>query len=117
MNVDHDEEFAEFIATGLDHLADVPTEQLRETLRRHGSCQWVRASGDEPEWTGDDATDQAMAAPICAACPVQATCLEYEFRTEGCATSGVWGPFDADDRRAVFLALVDRRAEQDGGRR
>lgn len=113
--MNHEEEFPARVAAELDGWANVPTEDLRDTLSRRGACQWVRVSGEEPEWTGDEAMDRELAAPICAGCSVRAACLEYELRTAGYTTSGVWGPLDTEDRRRVLLAWLDRRDE--GGQR
>lgn len=108
-----DEEFCERIAADLDECASVPDEALVEAVRRRGVCGWLNASGELPDWTGDDRADRALAAPICAGCPIQRECLELEFRTHGYATSGVWGPLDEDDRRAVFMRWLDRRDGSD----
>lgn len=108
------EEFYDEVAADLDRFADVPTDELAAVVWRHGSCQWIYAAQDAPEWSGDDQVDRAMVAHICAGCPVAAECLEWELRTAGYATAGVWGLLDAEERRRVFLAWLDRR---DGGSR
>jgi WhiB family transcriptional regulator, redox-sensing transcriptional regulator len=110
--VNYEEEFYENIAADLDQFVDVPTGTLHNAIARHGLCQWIYAAQDAPEWSGDDRIDREMIADICAMCPVAAECLEYELRTAGYATDGVWGPLDAEDRRRVFLSWSDRR---DGG--
>ncbi|GAA2787606.1 WhiB family transcriptional regulator [Crossiella cryophila] len=97
------------MAAELDVFASLADDELSEAVRRAGSCGWLYTSGGMPEWTGDDRADRELAAPICAACPVQRECLESEFRTHGYALSGVWGPLAEDDRRAVFLRWLDRR--------
>lgn len=98
-------------AADLDVVADVPTDALASRLTADGTCMWVRTTGTEPQWTGDDRADRALAAPICAGCPVQRECLELELRTFGYATTGVWGPLSEDDRRVVYLAWSQRRDE------
>jgi WhiB family redox-sensing transcriptional regulator len=101
-------------AAALDALDCVTTDALSHGVSSDGACGWVRTTGEEPAWTGDDAADRMLTAPICARCPVQRECLELEFRTAGFATTGVWGPLPEQERRAVYLAWSDRR---DRGRR
>lgn len=86
-----EEELGEVVAD-LDRVKDVPTGELFAALSRSGACLWLRTSGAEPRWTGDDRADRALVAPICGGCPVRRECLEWEFRTAGHATRGVWGP-------------------------
>jgi WhiB family redox-sensing transcriptional regulator len=38
-------------------------------------------------------------------------CLELEFRADGFTTLGVWGALAEDDRRAIYLAWLQRREE------
>jgi WhiB family redox-sensing transcriptional regulator len=102
------------VAADLDAVRDAASDVLISRLSQDGTCMWVRTTGTEPQWTGDDATDRAMAAPICARCPVQRECLELEFRSFGYSTSSIWGPLDPDERRAVYVAWLERR---DGGQR
>lgn len=97
------------VAACLDGLEAVPSDALRHVLSRDGTCMWVYARNEQPQWTGDDRRDRELAAPICAACPVQRECLEFEFRTARYATASVWGPLPADQRRATFLAWLERR--------
>jgi WhiB family transcriptional regulator, redox-sensing transcriptional regulator len=99
----------ETAAADLDSLASVTTDALTHHISNDGACNWIRVTGMEPQWTGDDATDRALAAPICAECPVWRECLELEFRTVGYATTGVWGPLPEDERRLVCLAWSQRR--------
>ena len=54
--------------------------------------------------------DRALAARMCAGCPVQRECLEVELRTAGVETTGVWGGLCEVDRRALHTALLRRRA-------
>jgi WhiB family redox-sensing transcriptional regulator len=75
---------------------------------------WIGLSVEEPTWTGDKATDRELAAKICAGCPVADECLELEFRSTGLTTLGVWGALAEDDRRATYLAWLQRR---EGGQR
>jgi WhiB family redox-sensing transcriptional regulator len=116
MNNPEDEFFAD-IAARLDDVRFVPTEVLPYLVTRDGACMSVAVGPDEPEWTGNDATDREIAAQICAGCPVRDACLELEFRTAGLATLGVWGALAEDDRRAAYLAWSHRRhGQRDGGR-
>ncbi|WP_158881163.1 WhiB family transcriptional regulator [Amycolatopsis anabasis] len=110
----NEEEFYEEVAARLDHLEGVPTGALFDLVTDRGACMWVAVGADEPDWTGDDATDRELAARICAGCPVRDECLELEFRTAGFATLGVWGALAEDDRRAAYLAWLLRR---EGGQR
>ncbi|RZS32494.1 WhiB family redox-sensing transcriptional regulator [Herbihabitans rhizosphaerae] len=105
---EYEEEFSEVVAD-LDQVEDVPTDDLFAVLSRDGACMWVRTTGEEPQWTGDDRVDRALAAPICGGCPVRRECLEFEFRTSGYALSGVWGPLSEEERRAAFVVWLDRR--------
>jgi len=101
------------IAMDLDGFRETPCDALVDRVSGNGTCMWVRATGTEPQWTGDDTTDRAMTAPICARCPVQRECLELEFRSFGyTASSSIWGPLDPDTRQAVYVAWLERR---DGG--
>ncbi|HEV2780208.1 MAG TPA: WhiB family transcriptional regulator [Actinophytocola sp.] len=110
----HEEEFHERVAADLDRFADLSTSRLHDAVSRQGLCQWLYTSGEVPAWSGDDRADRVTAARICAECPVAGECLEWELRTAGYATDGVWGLLAADDRRRVFLSWVQRR---DGGER
>ncbi|MCP3803887.1 WhiB family transcriptional regulator [Allokutzneria sp. A3M-2-11 16] len=103
------EEFADEVAAGWDRFADASTGELRDAVSRDGLCQWLYTSGQAPEWSGDDRADRLKTARICAECPVSAECLEWELRTAGETTSGIWGVLDEDDRRRVFLSWADRR--------
>lgn len=114
MNHHGDEEYFEQVAARLDRLEQVPTEVLADLIIRDGACTWVGVYADQPEWTGDDESDRELAARLCAACSRRDECLELEFRTTGYATSGVLGGFAEYDRRAVYLAWLERR---EGGRR
>jgi WhiB family transcriptional regulator, redox-sensing transcriptional regulator len=107
--VNYEEEFYEDTAADLDQFVDVTTDALHKAIARHGLCGWIYTAQDAPEWSGDDRIDREMTADICATCPVAAECLEYELRTAGYATDGVWGLLDVEDRRRVFLSWSDRR--------
>ncbi|MCP3804960.1 WhiB family transcriptional regulator [Allokutzneria sp. A3M-2-11 16] len=111
---DNDEEFSDKVAADLDRFADTSTGELWDVVSRDGLCQWLYTSGDAPDWSGDDRADRLRAARICAGCPVAAECLEWELRTAGYATAGIWGVLDAEDRRRVFLSWSQRRG---GGER
>lgn len=106
-------EFDPFVA-GLDDLAAIPTDRLRDRVRQDGVCMWVRATADGPEWSGDERADRAVAASYCARCAVAAECAEWEFRTAGFATSNVWGLLPTEQRRVAYLAWLERR---EGGTR
>ena len=108
------EDFFERMAADLDRFADLSTDHLRDAVSRAGLCQWLYTCGNVPVWSGDDRIDRVTAARICAGCPVAGECLEWELRTAGYATDGVWGLLAADERRRVFLSWVLRR---DGGAR
>ena len=96
-------------ATDLDDLADVPTELLLDLVQQSGTCWWEVMSGDPPS-IGDVAMpDRALAARMCAGCPVQRECLEVELRTAGVETTGVWGGLCEVDRRALHTAWRRRR--------
>jgi WhiB family redox-sensing transcriptional regulator len=43
-----------------------------------------------------------LAARLCAGCPVRRECLEFELRTAGADTVGVWGGLSEDDREAIY---------------
>lgn len=112
--MNHEEGFADEIAAELDRCEEISIDELHEVVTGNGTCMWLATSGQSPAWTGDDRTDRMLAVPICAGCPVWRECLELEFRQAGYATTDVWGPLPASDRRAVFAAWLERR---DGGRR
>jgi WhiB family redox-sensing transcriptional regulator len=101
----------------LDSLAEVPSERLSRLVEAHGLCLWGITHGDPPEWTGKDTPDRELAARLCAGCPVRRECLEFELRTGGAESVGVWGGLSEDDRRALHRVWTARRAqrEQTGG--
>ena len=78
---------------------------------------------------GEGPPDRELAARLCAGCPVRRECLEFELRTAGAETVGVWGGLDEDDRRALHAiwsvraargprpAQTDNESEQEGGER
>jgi WhiB family transcriptional regulator, redox-sensing transcriptional regulator len=125
MNADqyrHEQQAAE-----LDSLARVPDEVLGDLVARRGLCLWEITSGDPPAWSGQGPPDRELAARLCAGCPVRRECLEFELRTTGAETVGVWGGLDEDDRRALHAiwlvhaargprpAQTDSESEQEGG--
>lgn len=111
-----DEEIFEEIAARLDDLEGTPIVTLSDLVTREGACMWLDGDIEEPTWMGDKATDRELAATICAGCPVPDECLELEFRTVGITTLGVWGALAEEDRRAAYLAWLQRRQEnRDGG--
>ena len=110
----NDEKIFEEVAARLDDLEGVPIGALFDLVTREGACMWIYVGTKEPTWTGNKVTDRELAATICAGCPVTDECLELEFRTAGLTTLGVWGALAEDDRRAAYLAWLQRR---EGGRR
>lgn len=115
------EQFADFgdylaaLAAELDRYAHVPDDVLLDIVQRDGSCTWIYASGEVPDWTGDDLTDRKLAAKICARCTARLACLELELRTAGPFTLGVWGALSEHDRRALYPLWVARRQSMEGG--
>ncbi|MGH4007667.1 MAG: WhiB family transcriptional regulator [Pseudonocardiaceae bacterium] len=110
----NDEEIFEEVAARLDDLEGAPIGTLFDLVTREGACMRIDVGTEEPMWTGDKATDRELAATICVGCPVTDECLELEFRTAGLTTLGVWGALAEDDRRAGYLAWLQRR---EGGQR
>lgn len=96
-------------AAELDGLAEVPTDVLTDVVERDGTCWWEVTSGDPPDLADEQEPDRALAARLCAGCPVQRECLELELRTAGATTTGVWGALGEDDRRAVHAVWTVRR--------
>ncbi|MGQ0842260.1 WhiB family transcriptional regulator [Actinokineospora sp.] len=90
------------IAWRLDSLRWVPTGVLGDIAVRDGACMAAYAAGDPPGWLGHEQPDRALAARLCAGCPVQDQCLELELRTAGEDTVGVWGALSEVDRRALL---------------
>jgi WhiB family redox-sensing transcriptional regulator len=110
-------------AAELDHLAHVPIELLVEVVDRGGTCWWEVMTADPPDVGDAVMPDRALAARMCAGCPVQRECLELELRTDGAETAGVWGGLCEVDRRALHKAWLARRTraahrgDRDGGER
>jgi WhiB family redox-sensing transcriptional regulator len=108
-------------AAELDRLANFPTELLVDVVEEGGTCWWEVTSGDPPSFTDAVMPDRALAARLCAGCPVQRECLELELRTAGATTAGVWGGLCEVDRRALHTAWRARRdraargSDTDGG--
>jgi WhiB family transcriptional regulator, redox-sensing transcriptional regulator len=98
----------------LDVLAIVPDDVLADLVRRYGRCLWEITTGDPPGWPGDDEPDRELAARLCAGCPVRRECLEFELRTAGADTVGVWGGLNEHDRRALHAIWSARAARQPG---
>jgi WhiB family redox-sensing transcriptional regulator len=96
-------------AAELDDRAAVPTELLLDLVEQGGTCWWEVMSGDPPSIPTGAMPDRALAARMCAGCPVQRECLELELRTAGAATTGVWGGLCEVDRRALHTAWRARR--------
>ncbi|MBA0127912.1 WhiB family transcriptional regulator [Haloechinothrix sp. YIM 98757] len=80
----------------------VPDEVLAEVVTRDGLCFWVFDREEIPELSGDEDADRALAAWLCAGCPVMDECLELELRTGGPSTVGVWGGMADQDRRVLY---------------
>jgi WhiB family transcriptional regulator, redox-sensing transcriptional regulator len=114
----HDERSPDFErrAAELDRLANFPTELLLDLVEQSGTCWWEVISGDPPIITDEVMPDRALAARLCAGCPVQRECLELELRSAGAVTTGVWGALCEVDRRAlhtVWRARRDRAVRSD----
>ncbi|MGH3809822.1 MAG: WhiB family transcriptional regulator [Pseudonocardiaceae bacterium] len=105
-------EMFEEVAARLDDLEGTPIATLSDLVTREGACMRIQAGTEEPTWMSDKATDRELAANICAGCPVTEECLELEFRTAGFTTLGVWGALADDDRRATYLAWLQRREDR-----
>ena len=107
----HDERSPDFErqAAELERLARVPTELLLDVVEEGGTCWWEVMGGDPPNIPNGAMPDRALAARMCAGCPVQRECLDLELRTAGAATTGVWGGLCEVDRRALHTAWRARR--------
>ncbi|GAA3845794.1 hypothetical protein GCM10022243_10020 [Saccharothrix violaceirubra] len=101
------------VAVDLDRVAGLADAELVHAVRVDGSCGWLATGDQAPGWTGDDRADRVVAARVCAGCPVQRECLEWDLRGMRAhgepATAGVWGPLAPQDRRRVFVRWLDRR--------
>lgn len=106
----------EQLAISLDRYADVPDNVLWEIVTRDGACTRLYATGDPPDWTGDDITDRELAERICADCTTRLECLELELRIAGPNTLGVWGALSEGDRRALYLIWLARRIHRANSR-
>ncbi|MDV6012223.1 WhiB family transcriptional regulator [Haloechinothrix sp. LS1_15] len=98
MNRDHLDELA-FKLTKLRH---VPDEVLAELVTRDGLCFWAFDRDEIPEHSGIEDADRALAAWLCAGCPVMEECLELELRAGGEHTVGVWGGMCEQDRQRLY---------------
>lgn len=119
-----DDDRAKRAAAALDGLAAVPDDLLSDLVSRHGRCLWEITAGDPPAWSGESFPDRDLAGRLCAGCPVLPECLEFELRTAGAETVGVWGGLTEDDRRALHAVWAIRRTrdqqttdDTDGGQR
>jgi WhiB family redox-sensing transcriptional regulator len=99
-------------AAELDGLAAVPDEVLSDLVARYGFCLWEITSGDPSPWSGEGSPDRELAARLCAGCPVRRECLEFELRTAGADTVGVWGGLNENDRRALHAIWTVRAARR-----
>jgi WhiB family redox-sensing transcriptional regulator len=104
---------AERIAADLDELAAVPDGVLADAVARNCRCLWEITHGDPPIGTGSDNPDRDLAARLCEGCPGRRECLEFELRTAGDQSVGVWGGLSDDDRRAVHTVWSARRARHE----
>ena len=105
-------------AADLDDLAAVPDEVLSEFVGRYGRCLWEITCGDPPAWSGDGSADRELAMELCAGCPVRRECLEFELRSAGAESVGVWGGLTEEDRRALHVVWQARAGRSgDGGQR
>ncbi|MGH3565030.1 MAG: WhiB family transcriptional regulator [Pseudonocardia sp.] len=103
-----EQDAARMDAAELDNLAHVPDDVLSRLVACHGLCLWEITHGDLPMWTGAGSPDRELAARLCAGCPVRRECLEFELRTAGPDTVGVWGGLSEDDRRALHAVWQAR---------
>lgn len=106
------------IAGRLDRLRRVPTNVLGQIVTWAGRCMWAYTTGEPPQLTGCDTADRELAARLCDQCPVQDECLEFELRTAGQDTAGVWGALGELDRCALYPHWRQRgeRADDPTGR-
>ena len=102
----------EYLAAELDDLADVPTEVLAAWVAARGRCLWETTFGDPPDWFADADPDRELATRLCAGCPVRSECLEFELRTAGEESVGVWGGLNAEDRLALLTVWRARRRDE-----
>ena len=102
---DWEQETAELAA-----LAHIPDAELERQVALYGRCLWEFTFGEPPEFTGAAAPDRELAARLCAGCPVRRECLEFELRTAGADTVGVWGGLSEDDRRDLHTVWRARAA-------
>jgi WhiB family redox-sensing transcriptional regulator len=108
------DDFVDDMASTLDQLEPVPDDVLHELVVRDGSCMVLYRLDLEPEWTRDELTDRETAARICAGCLVRRECLEFELRTSGDQTLGVWGALPAEDVWELYPVWRSRRRRRSG---
>ena len=99
------------ITARLDRWRPVPGDVLTAVVLHGGLCFGRLWPVDEPDWDDYTPDDRALAARLCAACPVIDQCLELDLRTAGAHTLGVWGALPEDDRRALH-PLWQRHRQQ-----
>lgn len=100
------------MAVRLGWLRHVPDDVLTVTVLRDGQCFWHLWPSDEPDWDDCAPSDRALAARLCAGCPVIDQCLELDLRTDGADTTGVWGALPEDDRCALHPIWLRHRQQQ-----
>jgi WhiB family transcriptional regulator, redox-sensing transcriptional regulator len=98
-------------AARLDRWRQVPTEVLTSAVMRGGLCLWGLWPAQEPDWDDCASSDRELATRLCAGCPVMGQCLEWELRSAGMSTTGVWGATCEDDRRVLHPIWRQRRQE------
>lgn len=111
------------LAARLDRLRPIPDDVLAAVVLRGGRCFWQLWPGQDPDWDGCAPGDRELAARLCTGCPVIDLCLEWDLRTAGTHTLGVWGALAEDDRRGLHPIWRRHRqqhnpaAQEDGGRK
>lgn len=104
------------VADRLDRFARIDTDGLASQVGRAGACLILLVTGTRSDVAGLVASDRAVAARLCAGCPVQEACLELELRWSGPVQTGVFGALPAEDRRDLYPIWRARRIENRGDR-
>lgn len=103
----------EAIAARLDRWRPVHSDVLRAVVLESGRCFERLWPVNEPDWEVCAPHDRELAARLCADCPVTEQCLEWELRTAGIRTVGVWGALPENDRRALHQVWQRHRQRHD----